>query len=306
METMEKQTNLGALAGLSAELASVVEQVGPSVVRVDDGTRLSATGLLWGADGVVLATSHGVERDEEIVVELADGARLPATLVGRDPDTDLAVLRIQATGLPAVTLADADAVKVGHLVLALGRPGGSGLQATLGIISARIDSQTNGQSEYVLYTDADLYPGFSGGPLADVQGRVVGISNLAFGRGRGVAIGVSVASHVVETILAHGRVQRGYLGVGTQVVPLPAALRSALNLESEIGVLVLQVSPNGPAEKGGVMLGDILLRVNDQPVVTVDDLRQRLRQMNAGQAVTLHVARGGELRTLTVTLGTDS
>src|SRR5579871_7003815 len=184
---MTQETSAGLLRSLSSELASVVERVAPSVVRVDDGSRLTATGIIWSADGLVATTSHGVERDENLAVERADGTRLPATLVGRDPDTDLALLRVNASGLPAVQRAAPDDVKGGHLVLALARPGNAGLQATLGIISARQDSQNDGQDEYLLHTDALLYPGFSGGPLVDVSGQVVGLINLMFGRGKGIA-----------------------------------------------------------------------------------------------------------------------
>src|SRR3954451_21531499 len=133
---MAQKASTGLLASLSSELAGVVERVGPSVVRVEDGSRLTATGLIWSSDGVIVTTSHGVERDEGLAIETGDGQRHAATLVGRDPDTDLAVLRVSATGLPAVEGAPIDEVQVGHLVLALGRPGSSGLQATVGIISA--------------------------------------------------------------------------------------------------------------------------------------------------------------------------
>lgn len=219
--TQETNTPLSTLAALSAELSDVVARVGPSVVRVDDGSRLTATGLLWTEDGVVLTTSHGTERDDDLLVELADGTRLPAVLVGRDPETDLAVLRVSASGLRPVTKADPEAVQVGQLVLALGRPGESGLSATFGIISARQDTQDRGRPEYVLHTDATLYPGFSGGPLVNVAGEVVGMTNLSYGRGMGFALGLPILAHVADALLAGGAVKRGYLGVSTQPVALP-------------------------------------------------------------------------------------
>ena len=141
---------------------------------------------MWTGDGVVLTTSHGVERDNDLAVEMADGTQLAATLVGRDPETDLAALRVQTGGIVPVTRADPEAVWVGRLVLALDHPGESGLSATLGIINARQDA---GRPEYVLHTDATLYPGFSGGPLANVSGEVVGLSNLGLGCGMGFALG---------------------------------------------------------------------------------------------------------------------
>ncbi len=303
---MTQETSAGVLRNLSSELASVVERVSPSVVRVDDGSRLTATGIIWSADGLIVATSHGVERDENVEVERADGTRLAATLIGRDPDTDLALLRVTAAGLPAIQSAAADAAKVGHLVLALARPGNGGLQATLGIISARQDSQNNGQDEYLLQTDALLYPGFSGGPLVDMNGEVVGLINLMFGRGKGIAVGIPVVAHTVETLLAHGRVQRGYLGVRTQLVALPSALKATLGTEQERALLLVQVEAGGPAEQGGLMMGDTLLALNSLPVQDVETLRQQLRALRAGQAVTVSIVRGGEPRELTVTLGAEA
>ena len=300
---MTTEPNTSALASLSAELAGVVARVGPSVVRVDDGSRLTATGILWSADGVVLTTSHGVERDEDLIVELASGTRLPAAVVGRDPETDLAVLRVSAGGLTPVSKADPEAVQVGQLVLALGRPGESGLSATLGIISARQDAQDGGRPEYILHTDATLYPGFSGGPLVNVSGEVVGLTNLGYGRGMGFALGLPILTHVAEALLAGGAVKRGYLGVSTQSVSLPQSLQTSLGRTQEHGLLVVQVESGGPADAAGLALGDILLGLGGTALDDVDDLRRHLRGQAAGQAVTLNLARGGAAHDLTVTLG---
>jgi len=295
-------SNTSTLAALSEELAGVVARVGPSVVRVDDGSRLTATGILWSEDGVVLTTSHGVERDDDLAV-VAGGTRLPATLVGRDPETDLAVLRVPAGGLTPVTQADPEAVQVGQLVLALGRPGESGLSATLGIISARQDAQDGGRPEYILHTDATLYPGFSGGPLVNVSGEVVGLTNLGYGRGLGFALGLPILNHVADALLAGGGVRRGYLGVSTQSVPLPPRLRTSLGLTQECGLLVVQAESGGPADAAGLALGDILLGLGGTALDDVDDLRRHLRGLAAGQVVTLNLARGGAAHDLAVTLG---
>lgn len=292
----------GLLAGLSSELASVVERVGPSIVRVDDGSRLTATGLLWSADGVIVTTSHGVEQDDNLVVELANGDRHAATLVGRDGDTDIAVLRVNASGLPAVQLAQDTEAKVGHLALALGRPGESGLQATIGIISARLESETNGQPGYILNTDAVLYPGFSGGALVNVNGQVLGLTNLMFGRGRGVALGAPIVQEVVNLLLTHGRVQRGYLGIRMQGVILPESVRKERNLAQEGGLLIIQVEPGSPAETGGLLLGDVLLSINDRLTDDVDELRSALRSLHAGQMVALRILRAGVVQDVKATL----
>lgn len=300
-QTIEK----GLLQNLSSELASIVERVAPSVVRIEDGSRLTATGIIWSADGVIVTTSHGVERDEELSIERDDGSALPATLVGRDPDTDIAVLKVNAAGLPVIQSAPSEDVRVGHIVLAMARPGTAGLQATFGIISARMDSQHQGQEEFILHTDALLYAGFSGGPLVDMRGRVAGITNLMFGRGKGVAVGIPVVTHTVEALLAHGQVRRGYLGVRTQPVPLPASLQSALNTKQDRALLIVQVEPDSPAEQAGLILGDTLLALNGQQVNDAEALRQTLRTLRAGNTVTLRLARGGALKELSVTLGTE-
>jgi S1-C subfamily serine protease len=300
---MAQKASIGILQSLSSELAGVVESVGPCVVRVDDGSRLTATGIIGSADGVIYTTSHGVERDENVAVELAAGTRHPATVVGRDPDTDLAVLRVDATGLPAVESAPAEEVKVGHLVLALGRPGSAGLQATVGIISARLETERGGEVGYILHTDAVLYPGFSGGALADVSGRVVGLTNLMFGRGKGVAIGMPVVRQVAKALLVHGRIQRGYLGITAQSVALPGGLAEKHGLKQERALLVVQVEGGSPAEQAGLLLGDTLLCLGDEPTPDVDRLRHELRQLPPGQSVTLRILRGGEPRELTATLG---
>ena len=295
----------GLLAGLSAELAGIVEKVGTSVARVDDGTRLTATGVVWTADGLIVTTSHGVERDEDVTIELHDGTRLAATLIGRDPDTDIAALRVQATGLPAIEIAADDAAQAGQIVLALGRPGNTGLHATFGIISARLESQSEGVPETVLHTDAGFYPGFSGGPLVNVAGRMVGLNNLMFGRGRGVSLGAAVVRHVVEGLLAHGKMPRGYLGVRTQAAALPAHLIESLKLSQDGGLLIVQVEPKSPAEQGGLLLGDTLLGVGGRETSDVDNLRYQLRQHHAGQEIALNLLRGGALLTLNITLGNE-
>ena len=293
----------GTLLGeLSSALAGVVETVGPSVVRVDDGTRLTATGVVWSGDGVIVTTSHGVERDEDLAVETGEGKRYPAELVGRDPDTDLAVLRVKNGSLKPVQRAAAEDVKIGQIVLALGRPGNSGLQATIGIIGARLESQTGGQAGYILNTDAVLYPGFSGGPLVDVSGGVVGLNNLMFGRGRGVAIGTPVVATVAGALLSHGKVSRGYLGVRTQSVAIPGSLK----LKQQYGALIIGVESGSPAENGGLMLGDVILGIDERAVDGVDDLRMILRGLPAGQSAKLPILRGGTTTELQVTLGSEA
>lgn len=295
--------NPGMLATLSEELAAVVEKAGRSIVRVDDGTRLTAGGIGFNQEGIVVATSHGVERDEDLTIETHDGRRMEAAVVGRDQDTDIAVLRVDGLGLIPIEQAATDSVRVGSLAIALGRPGQGGLEATVGLVSARIETVTNGRPTFIARTDAALFPGFSGGALVDAHGRAIGLLNLMFGRGRGVAVGMPVLHAVVESILAHGGVKRGYLGVRSQLVPLPETLRNGLGIEQEEGLLVVGVEAGSPAERGGVLLGDTLLAISDTVVADVDTLRSVLRSVTPGQEAVLKLVRAGQLAEARVTLG---
>lgn len=305
METLTTtQTEaLNVLVSLSEGIAHAVEIVTPNVVRVDDGSRLTATGMIWSVDGVIVTTSHGVERDNGLAIEMFDGSRHAATLVGRDHDSDIAVLRVNAVGLPAAQTAPQSEIKVGHIVTAVGRPGNYGLQATMGIISAKIESQSGGQDEYILYTDATLYPGFSGGPLVDTSGHVVGMTNRMFGRGMGVALGTPIIARIANAILTHGRVKRGYLGIGTQPVLLQPSLKQALNLAQERALLIVQVGADSPAEHGGLMIGDVLLQINHQAIQDADELR---RHLQADTIVPIQIIRGGQLQELQVKVGTET
>jgi S1-C subfamily serine protease len=293
------------LQQVSEALAATVETLGASVVRVDARTRLAATGVVWSADGVLITAHHVVEQDDNIRIGLPDGQSVGATLVGRDPTTDLAVLRTQATGLlpPAWSTPDLQNVRVGHLVLALGRPGQT-VQSTLGMVNALGGSwrtPTGGQIERYLQTDVVMYPGFSGGPLVDMAGSVVGLNTSALLRGRSLTVPLPTVRRVVEMLLAHGRMRRGYLGVSTQPVRLPAAL--AQQLGQETGLLVTTVEQGSPAEQATCVLGDTLVAFDNAPIYQPDDLLALLAAERIGGAVSLRIVRGGLLQELQVVIG---
>jgi S1-C subfamily serine protease len=302
----ESGTTGGLLAQFSDDLARAVETAGQAVVAVKARRRVPGSGVLWSPAGTVVTADHVLERDEDVRVALSDGRELAASVVGRDPSSDLAVLRVPAEGLTPATLGAADAVRVGHFVLALGRSGPGAPSASIGIVSAiggPWRSRRGAAIEGYLRTDLTLYPGFSGGPLIDASGQVVGINTSLFAQGHGMALPLTTVRRVVETLLAQGRIRRGFIGISTQPVPLPAALSDALKLGQESGLLVLATEAGGPADAGGLLLGDILVGFAGAPVRDTDDLLGLLSGERIGTAQEARVVRGGELRTLQVTVG---
>lgn len=273
-------------------MAELVESAGQSVVQVNGRRRIPASGLVWSAEGVIVTADH-VVRTEDVKVALPDGEGLKATLIGRDPATDLAVLRIDRDGLAASPWSPEDELRVGAMVFALGRPR-STIQASLGILSALGENwRLHGGARISHYVRADLvmYPGFSGGPIVDADGRVVGLATSALSRDGGIALTRTTVEPTVEAILKHGSVRRGYLGVGVQTVQLPPALRS--DLGQETGVLFNAVTPDSPAERGGLVVGDILVNLEDEKIPTPEDLAAALRSDWTGKETTLQIIRGG-------------
>ena len=288
--------------GISNELAGMVDAAGPAIVRVEGRRRLPASGIVWSDDGIVVTAHHVVERDDRIGVGLADGKQVDAELVGRDPTTDLAVLRVEGAQPSSAMSAQEDDLSVGHLVLALGRPGRT-VQATLGIVSALGTSwrtAAGGTIDRYLQTDVVMYPGFSGGPLVDAEGKVLGLNTSAL-RGVSLTIPNLTIDRVVESILSHGRVQRGYLGVGVQPVNLPEAISKELGQDT--GLILISVEPDSPAEAGGLTLGDTLLSVNGEPVRRLGDLLSLLSGELVGEQVLISILRGGAPGEQTVTVG---
>ena len=290
-------------ATISKAAASVVAQAGQSVVRVDARRRHPASGIVWSSDGLILTAHHAVRRDDEIRVGLADGRELPATLVGRDLSTDLALLRVEATGLSAAAWREEGSLGVGELVLALGRPGQS-VQASLGVISAlggAWRSMGGGKVSHYIRPDLVMYPGFSGGPLIDGEGKVIGLATSALTREGGIAISPATVQPVVGTLLTHGRMRRGYLGVGVQLAKLPAAV--AESLERETGVLLNSIEADSPAAAAGLLVGDILVALDGEAVERPEDLTLLLQGSQVGQTIAAQIVRGGSLSEISVTVG---
>ena len=249
----------------------------------------------------MLTADHVIERDDAIQIS-AGGAAVKAGVAGRDPGTDLALLKTDGlTASPLARAASAD-VRIGHLVLAAGRA--NELQVSLGIVSGlsgAFRSWRGGETERLIETTAELLPGFSGGPLLDADGRVIGINSWNFGRGISRAIPIEAAAAVAENLQTHGRIRRAYLGIGTQPVRLAETLRSKLGQES--GLLVVTVEAGGPAAKAGLLQGDTVVRVDGEPVRQLDELFRRLRGFDVGSTHRFGVVRAGEARDVSVSVG---
>lgn len=293
------------LASVSDELADAVERAGAGVVTVDARRRHPGSGIIWSQDGLIVTASHVVEREEEIEAGLADGRTASATLVGRDPGSDLAVLRIDVSGLEPLPRATAEP-RVGHLTLAIGRPGPSGPMASLGVVTAAggpLRFRGGHSLERYVRADVAMLPGFSGGPLVDSSGALIGMNSSTLGHTGQLTIPASSIDATIATLLQHGRVRRGYLGIGAQAVPLPEALRSALGNGQEAGLLVVSVEAGGPADSAGLILGDVLLAIDGEQVGQVEQLQERLTGDRVGKTVAVRIVRGGEPREVPVTIG---
>jgi len=291
---------VGTLSDLSRDIADLAGRLGPSVVRVDARRGRPASGIIW-ADNLVLTADHVLEQEDSIQVT-GSTTTVKASIAGRDPGTDLALLRTEGLkGVPAPRGRSTD-VRPGQLVIAVGQPGE--MQLTVGIVSGlsgSFRSWRGGEVERLIQTTAELLPGFSGGPLVDADGRVIGINSWNLGRGVSRALPVETAERVAESLKTHGRIRRAYLGLGAQPVRLSQALASQVGQES--GLLVATVEPGGPAQQAGVLQGDTIVTVDGDPVRHLDDLFGKLGALDVGSAHRLGLVRAGERKDVAVTVG---
>lgn len=286
---------------LSNQMADAVAQAGAALVTVNGRPRQPASGIVYAAN-MVLTADHVLERDEDLSVETPDGRTLVAQVVGRDPATDLALLRVSGLNIEPLAAAESPA-RVGQLVLAVGRPNSGGPMASLGIISAvggPLRTRQGGVLEQFIQTDATPYPGFSGGPLLDSKGAAVGLLTTGFG---GVALGIpiAIAQRVAATLAQHGAVKRGFLGISSQPVELPEGQRAGLSQAS--GLLVVRVESDSPAARGGLLVGDVLVSFDSQPLHDTDDLQALLNGERVGARLAVGLIRGGQQVTAQVTVG---
>jgi S1-C subfamily serine protease len=292
------------LLSLSNHLASIVEQSGPAVVGIDSHPRAAASGVHW-RPGVIVTAEHALRRDDEVRIITASGEQLKAELAGRDPGSDLAVVKVAGFDAPVATQTNGD-IRSGSLTLALGRSRNGGLTASLGIVSnvgGPWQTWRGGRLDRYIRLDLSVYPGASGGAIIDASGQVIGIATAALSRSAPLAIPAETVNRVTDSLLAHGTVPRGFIGVGLQPVALPDHLKAKLNLSQSGALIVVSVHPGGPAEKGGVMIGDLLLELAGKPVGDTDDIQSALDSGSVGKAIPVRVVRGGALADLEITVG---
>jgi S1-C subfamily serine protease len=282
---------------LSNELAEASLEAGKSVVCVQ-GRRHPSSGIIFNKESVV-TTHHALRRDDDVSIVLAPGQRVTARVAGRDPGTDLAVLRLeQPIQAPPARWGNSAELRVGELVLALARTRRANIVASSGIISGYINerwqSWHRGELDQFIRPDVNFYPGFSGGPLLNSRGEVLGVNTAGLHRS-GITIPAATVARVATELLEKGRIERPYLGLAMQAVPLTESLRTKLNLNSSEGLLVMHVVPGSPAEKAGVLLGDVLIELEHQPVTDTDAVQHQLRSHKLGSEIEAVFIRGGAI-----------
>ena len=301
----DTETASALLDAYSQAVIRVVERVAPSVINVRRG-RSGGSGLIVTPDGYALTNAHVVDAAREVGVAMHSGAELRAEVVGADPATDLAVIRVNGSGLQAAELADSDSLRVGQLVIAIGDPLGFHSTVTTGVVSATgrsLRANDGRMIENVIQTDAALNPGNSGGPLVDTHAKVIGINTAIIPMAQGIcfAIPATTARLVAGMIIRDGRVRRAYLGIGGAPTPIGRSLASELGLSTSGGIRVLEVMSGSPAERAGLRPGDLLVSLDGMPLITLSELQRVLSADRIGRTADLAYVRVGELRHTSIT-----
>jgi S1-C subfamily serine protease len=314
----------GLLDAYSNAVIRASSRVSPSVAHIEcfhdarpgdprraRGGRGSGSGFVFTSNGYILTNSHVVHGASRVEVTLSDGGRYPADLIGDDPETDLAVVRVKADGLPAVSLGDSRALKVGQLAIAIGHPYGFQVTVTAGVVSAlsrSLRSQSGRLIDDVLQTDAALNPGNSGGPLVDSRGEVIGVNTAIIPSAQGIcfAIAINTAKFVAGRLIRDGRVRRSRLGAAVQTVPLPRRVVDRHDLAVNSGVLIVAVEEGGPASRAGVEEGDVVVAFDGRPVSGLDDLHRLLTEDRVGRRASFDLIRGGSMLALDIIPGESS
>jgi len=301
----------------SRTIVSAANRVGPAVVNIDIKQRLnsrrgprevggSGSGFVIAPDGFILTNSHVVHEANQIAVSLPDGREYPAQLIGDDPDTDLAVIRIDAPHLAHVRLADSENLRVGQVVIAIGNPLGFQASVTAGVISAlgrSMHAQSGRLIDNIIQTDAALNPGNSGGPLVNSAGEVIGVNTAMIRPAQGIcfAIASNTAKFVAGWLIKEGKIRRSYIGVAGQNVPIHRRIVRFYNLPLETGVLVVSVEKNSPAEKTGLREGDVIVAFNAKPIGSIHELHKMLMGEQIGVQSEITIIRHTDKLVLAIT-----
>jgi S1-C subfamily serine protease len=299
-----------ALVSFSEAIESVADKVSKSVVSVRSKTRGIGSGVVWTSDGLIVTCSHIVRKLDELEVSFSNGNSFPANVIGNDPYSDIALLKIQANGkndsisLNPIEIGDSENLKAGQFVLALANPYGEYPSITEGIITSERSSLGGGRwgiTNNIVITDARLNPGYSGGPLVDVEGKMIGL-NAAYVSSRGIAIRTSKVRNITDQLAKDGSIKIAYLGVVTDEISLPREVGAQLEPSQEDGLMVLSVEKDTPAKKAGLLLGDIIIGFDDQPIANIHDLRRQLLNQDViGKSVKLAIIRGEKKSEFTIT-----
>ena len=306
-----KTSTKSALVSLSEEIENVADKVSQSVVSVRSRTRGNGSGVVWTSDGLIVTCSHIVRKLDELEVSLSNGKSFPAKVIGNDPYSDIALLKIQANGkndnisLTPIEIGDSENLKAGQFVLALANPYGEYPSITEGIITSERSSLGGSQweaiTDNIVITDARLNPGYSGGPLVDVEGKMIGL-NAAYVSSRGIAIRAGKVRNITDQLANDGAIKIAYLGIVTDEISLPSEVGAQLEPSQEEGLILLSVEKDTAAKKAGLLMGDIIVRLDDQPITNIRDLRrQLLKQDVIGKSVKLAIIRSEKKIDLSIT-----
>src|SRR5262245_5048334 len=304
--------DLGLLDAYSQAVVQAAERISPSVAFIEVSKDSSAvpnpphrgprelrgggSGFVFTPDGLILTNSHVVHHADKLDVTLSDGRRFSASIVGDDPSSDLAVVRISAADLVAAPLGDSASIRVGQLAIAIGNPYGFQYSVTAGVVSAlgrSLRSASGRLIDNVIQTDAALNPGNSGGPLVNSNGEVIGLNTAVILPAQGIcfAVAINTAKFVAGQLIKQGRIRRAYLGVGGQTVEIPRAIVRAQQLQNQTGVLVISIEQNSPAERAGLLEGDVIVALDENPVRSVDDLHRLLTDARIGSRCVITLLR---------------